>query len=151
MKALYRFAAVWLFLCLLSCLAWLIEKPAFRVREILVDRITAEDLRITLKVEAENPNRFDLTLTALNYTLTLDQREAGKGTLATEVRLPASTQSMVDLPVTARLGPAGGLLKSLFSSGESTCRIDGSARISTAFGSIEIPFSGTGSFRLKKP
>ena len=116
---------------------------------VLLDKV--EESRQNKEVDDENTNRLDLTLTALNYTLTLDQREAGKGTLATEVRLPASTQSMVDLPVTARLGPAGGLLKSLFSSGESTCRIDGSARISTAFGSIEVPFSGTGSFRLKKP
>jgi LEA14-like dessication related protein len=151
MKALYRFAAAWLLLCLLSCLAWLIEKPTFHVKEILVDQISAGDLRITLKVEADNPNRFDLTLTALDYTFTLDQREVGKGTLLTEAKLPASAKSMIDLPVTARLSPAGGLLKSLFSARESTYRIYGTARISTAFGSREVPFSGTGSFRLKKP
>jgi LEA14-like dessication related protein len=151
MKALYRIAIVGLLFCLLACLAWLMEKPSFNVKEILVDQISGGDLRITLKVEADNPNRFDLTLTALTYTFTLDQRQVAKGALATEVHLPASARSMIDLPVTAHLSPTGGLLKSIFSARESTYKIEGTAHVSTAFGGTEVPFSGSGSFRLKKP
>jgi LEA14-like dessication related protein len=150
MKTAYSVAAAGLLLLLLSCLSWLIEKPTFSVKEILVDQISSGDLHITLKIEAENPNRFDLTMTALDYTFFLDHREVGKGSLAKEVILPASARSTVELPVTARLGPTGGLLKSFFSARESVYKIEGTARVSTTLGSTTIPFSRTGSFRLKK-
>ncbi len=150
MKTAYSVAAAGLLFLLFSCLAWWIEKPTFSVKEILVDQISSGDLHITLKVEAENPNRFDLTMTALDYTFFLDHREVGRGSLAQEVKLPASSKSTVELPVTARLSPTGGLLKSIFSARESGYKIEGTARVSTTIGSTAIPFTGTGSFRLKK-
>ncbi len=151
MKALYRIAAAGLLLCLLSCLSWWIEKPAFRLQEVVVDHISAGDLRMTLKVEAENPNRFDLTITSLDYTFTIDRHQVGKGSLTTEVRLPASAKSIVDIPLSVRLGPAGGLLKSIFSGRESVYGIEGTARIHTLIGSTTVPFSATGTFRPKRP
>ena len=150
MKTLCRVAAAGLFLLLISCLSWWIEKPALSVKEILVDQISSGDLHITLKVEAENPNRFDLTMTALDYTFSLDNREVGRGSLAQEVKLPASAKSTVELPVTARLSPTGGLLKSIFSARESVYKIEGTARVSTAIGATTFPFTRTGSFKLKK-
>ncbi len=150
MKTLSRAAAAGLLLLLVSCLSWWIEKPILSVREIRVDQISPGDLHITLKVEAENPNRFDLKLTALDYTFYLDQREVGRGSLAEEISLPASSKSAVELPVTARLSPTGGLLKSVFSARDSVYKIVGTARVSTTLGSTTFPFSRTGSFRLKK-
>jgi LEA14-like dessication related protein len=150
MKTLCRIAAAGLLLLLISCLSWLIEKPALGVKEILVDQISSGDLHITLKIEAENPNRFDLTITALDYTFFLDHREVGKGSLANEVLLPASARSTVELPITARLSPTGGLLKSIFSARESVYKIEGTARVSTAIGGTTFPFTRTGSFKLKK-
>ncbi|MCX5834551.1 MAG: LEA type 2 family protein [Deltaproteobacteria bacterium] len=151
MKTLCRVATAVFLLFLISCLSWWIEKPALSVKEILVDQISSGNLRITLKVEAENPNRFDLTMTALDYTFFLNNREVGRGSLAQEVKLPASAKSTVELPVTARLSPTGGLLKSIFSARESVYKIEGTARVSTALGSTTFPFTRTGSFKLKKP
>jgi LEA14-like dessication related protein len=150
MKTLRKVAACGLFLCLISCLSWWIEKPALSVKEIRVDQISSGDLHITLKVEAENPNRFDLTMTALDYTFSLDHREVGRGSLAQEVSLPALSKSTVELPVTARLSPTGGLLKTIFSARETVYKIEGTARVSTAIGGTTFPFTKTGSFRLKK-
>ena len=150
MKTLCRVAAAGLCLLPISSLSWWIEKPALSVKEILVDQISSGDLHITLKVEAENPNRFDLTMTALDYTFSLDNREVGRGSLAQEVKLPASAKSTVELPVTARLSPTGGLLKSIFSARESVYKIEGTARVSTAIGATTFPFTRTGSFKLKK-
>jgi len=150
MKTLCRVATAGLCLLLVSCLSWWIEKPALSVKEILVDQISSGDLHITLKVEAENPNRFDLTMTALDYTFSLDNREVGRGSLAQEVKLPASAKSTVELPVSARLSPTGGLLKSIFSARESVYKIEGTARVSTAIGATTFPFTRTGSFKLKK-
>jgi len=151
MKTLCRVAAAGLCLLLISCLSWWIDKPVFSVKEILVDQISSGNLHITLKVEAENPNRFDLTMTALDYTFFLDNREVGRGSLAQEVNLPASAKSTVELPVTARLSPTGGLLKSIFSARESAYKIEGTARVSTALGGTAFSFTRTGSFKLKKP
>jgi LEA14-like dessication related protein len=151
MKTLCRVIAAGLFLLLISCLSWWIEKPALSVKEIRVDQTSSRDLHITLTVEAENPNRFDLTMTALDYTFFLDQREVGRGSLAQEVRIPASSKSTVELPLTARLSPTGGFLKSIFSARESVYKIEGTARVTTAIGGTTFPFSRTGSFRLKKP
>jgi LEA14-like dessication related protein len=151
MKTLCRVASAGLLLLLISCLSWWIEKPVISVKEIGVDQISSSgNLHITLKVEAENPNRFDLTMTALDYTFFLDHRELGKGSLAREVRLPASSKSTVELPVTVRLSPTGGLLKSIFSARESVYKIEGTARVGTTIGSTTFPFTRTGSFSLKK-
>ena len=150
MKILSRLAAYGLLLLLVSCLSWWIGKPVLTVKEICLDQISSGDLHITIKVEAENPNRIDLTMTALDYTFTLDHREVGRGSLAREVSLPASSKSTVELPLTARLSPTGGILKAIFSARESVYKMEGTARISTAFGSTTIPFSSTGHFKLKK-
>jgi len=150
MKTLSRAAAAGLLLLLVSCLSWWIEKPVLTVKEIRVDQISSGDFHITIKVEAENLNRFDLTMTALDYTFSLDNREVGRGSLAREVSLPASSKSTVELPLAARLSTTGGLLKAIFSARQSIYKIEGTARVTTAIGGTTFPFSRTGSFSLKK-
>ena len=150
MRSRSKISVMGLLLCLVSCLAWFFEKPTFAVLEIRVDQISPVDLRLTLVTSVENPNRFDVTITSLDCTLTFNDQEIGRGSLSEEVTLQAKAASTVSVPLTARLHQSAGLLKTFFSGRQGLYKIEGEARLKTPLGDRTFPFSRSGSTGVKK-
>ena len=55
-------------LFLASCLGWILEKPSFALREIIVTPRSLMEMSLLLGLDVQNPNRFDLTLKSFEYT-----------------------------------------------------------------------------------
>ena len=145
-RAAFLFSLVFL---LVSCLDWILEKPTFIIREIILSprNFTEMDLRIGL--EAQNPNRFDLTLRSFEYTVYLNREEVGGGRMEKEVRIPSLSVTRLEIPLVAKFRNFSGSLKAIITGEDLPYRIEGKADVKTVFGSLHFPFSKEGRINLK--
>lgn len=127
-----------------SCLSWFLEKPSIIVREIILSPRSLMEMNLLLGIEVQNPNRFDLTLTSFEYTVYLNNEETGSGRLEKEILVPASSTTRVQVPVAATFKNLGGSLKTIITGDDLPYKIEGTAGIKTAFGSLSFPLSKEG-------
>jgi LEA14-like dessication related protein len=136
-------------MCLVSCLNWVMEKPSFVLREIILSPSSLTEVNLLLGLDVQNPNRFDLTLKSLEYVVFLDNEEIGTGRLEKEILVPASSTTQVQVSVAARFKDLGGSLKAIINGNDLPYKIDGKATVKTVFGSSYFPFSKDGRINLK--
>ena len=79
------------------------EPPTFKPISGRVTAITADGLDIEAKVEAYNPNDFDIPVESCTATVTLDHKyNVGTVTMPRPVTLPAQKKKLVDLPISLK-------------------------------------------------
>jgi len=132
--------------CLLlsSCLGWLWEEPSIVVREVHVQPLSLKEIHLQLGLDVRNPNRFDLTIASLEYTVYLNQEKIGNGVLAREVLIPKMTTTRVRVPVEAQFLDWNKCLKTVMTARGMPYQIEGKAMVKTLFGHLEFPFSKSG-------
>lgn len=137
-------------LTLPSCLNWFLEKPTFTLKEVAVTRISPTDINFLFGIEVQNPNSFDLTLRALEYTVYFNEREVGKGRLEKEVRIAKASSTMARVPLQADFKSLGDPLGLVLAGKDLHYKIEGAAIVKAKLGTSTIPFSKSGEIRLKK-
>ena len=131
-------------ICLVSCLDWVMEKPSFVVREIILSPSSLTEANLLIGLDVQNPNRFDLTLKSFEYVLFLDNKEIGTGRLEKEILVPSSSTTQVQVSVVAKFKDLGGSLETIIAGHDLPYKIEGKASIKTTFGSRDFPFSKDG-------
>jgi len=134
---------------LMSCLSWIVEKPSFVLRGVILSPRSATEMNLLLGLDVQNPNRFELTLKSFEYTFYLKNEEIGSGRLEKELLIPSSSTTQVQIPVAAKFKDLGGILKAIFTGDELPYKIAGKADVGMAFGSFNFPFSKEGRINLK--
>lgn len=132
---------------LMSCLGWVLEKPSFVLREILLSPRSFTEMDLLLGLDVENPNRFDLTLKSFEYTVYLNNEEIGQGRLEKEILIPSKSITRVQAPIAASFKNLGASLKSLIAGvvgKDVSYKIEGKTNVKTFFGSYNFPFSKEG-------
>jgi LEA14-like dessication related protein len=133
---------------LVSCLSWVLEKPSFVLREIILSPRSFTEMSLLLGLEVQNPNRLDLTLQSFEYTVYLNNEEIGNGRLEKDILIPSSSITRLQVPVVAKFKDLGGSLKTIITGGDLPYKIEGKADVKTAFGSLYFPFSKEGRINL---
>ena len=131
-------------ICLVSCLNWIMEKPSFVLREIILSPSSLTEVNLLLGLDVQNPNRFDLTLKSFEYVVFLNNEEIGTGRLEKEIFVPSSSTTQVQVPVVAKFKDLGGSLRAIITGNDLPYKIEGKASVKTAFGSRDFPFSKDG-------
>ncbi len=131
-------------ICLVSCLNWIMEKPSFVLREIILSPSSLTEVNLLLALDVQNPNRFDLTLKSFEYVVFLNNEEIGTGRLEKEIFVPSSSTTQVQVPVVAKFKDLGGSLRAIITGNDLPYKIEGKASVKTAFGSRYFPFSKDG-------
>jgi LEA14-like dessication related protein len=131
-------------ICLVSCLSWIMEKPSFVLREIILSPSSLTEVNLLLGLDVQNPNRFDLTLKSFEYVVFLNNEEIGTGRLEKEILVPSSSTTQVQVPVAAKFKDLGGSLMAIITGNDLPYKIEGKASVKTAFGSRDFPFSKDG-------
>lgn len=134
-------------ICLVSCLNWIMEKPSFVLREIILSPSSLTDVNLLLGLDVKNPNRFDLTFKSFEYVVFLNNEEIGTGRLEKEILVPSSSTTQVQVSVAAKFKDLGGSLKTIITGNDLPYKIEGKASVKTAFGSRDFPFSKDGSIK----
>ncbi len=137
-------------LMIAGCAGLIFEEPTITLREIHVRQISLSDASLLFVAEIQNPNRYDLRLKSLTYTVYLNERETGSGSLQKEITVPASSSTPVEIPVSARFGSLGEIAKLYISGGELPYRIEGKALVKAGLFDRSFPFSRTGTLTSKK-
>jgi LEA14-like dessication related protein len=133
-----------------GCAGLFFEEPTITLKEIHVRQISLTDASLVFVAEIQNPNTYELRLKSLDYTVHLSGREAGGGSLQKEVSIPASSSAPVEIPITARFGSLGGIVKMYVSGQELPYRIEGKALVKAGLFDRTFPFSRTGTLSPKK-
>ena len=136
-------------ICLVSCLSWIMEKPSFVLREIILSPSSLTEANLLIGLDVQNPNRFDLTLKSFEYVLFLDNEEIGTGRLEKEILVPSSSTTQVQVSVVAKFKDLGGSLKTIITGHDLPYKIEGKASIETTFGSRDFPLSKDGRINQK--
>ncbi len=134
-------------LFLVSCLGWILEKPSFVLREIILSPRSLIEMSLLLSLDVQNPNRFDLKLTSFEYTVYLNNEEIGNGRLEKELLIPSSSITRVQAPVAANFKNLAESLKSVISglAGKDVAyKIEGKVNVKALYGSFNFPFSQEG-------
>jgi LEA14-like dessication related protein len=144
-----------LFLCafsifLMSCLNWILDKPSFVLRGVSISPRSFTEMNLLIDLDVQNPNRFDLTLKSFECTIYFKNEEIGKGRLGNELLIPSSSTTQIQVPIDAKFKDLGGSLKAILTGGDLPYKIEGKADVSTAFGSLNFPFSKDGPINLGK-
>jgi LEA14-like dessication related protein len=135
---------------LAGCAGLFFEEPVITLKEIHVQQLSLTDASLVFVAEIQNPNGYELRLKSLDYTVHLGGREAGGGSLEKEVAVPASSSAPVEIPVTARFGSLGGVVKLYLTGRELPYRIEGKALVKAGIFDRTFPFSRTGVLSPKK-
>jgi LEA14-like dessication related protein len=131
-------------LMIAGCVGLFFEEPTVTLREIHVRQISLTDASLIFVAEIQNPNGYDLRLKSFNYTIYLNDRETGSGSLQKEISVPASSTAQVEIPVSARFGSLGIIGRMYVSGGELPYRIEGQALVKAGLFDRTFPFSRTG-------
>ena len=132
-----------------SCLSWIVERPSFVLREVILSPHSLTDMDLILGIEMQNPNRFDLTLKSFEYSVYFNNEEIGNGRLEKEFLIPSASTTRVRIPVAAKFKDLGGGLKTIIAGNDIVYKIEGKTYVETKFGSFNFLFSKEGRINLK--
>ena len=124
------------------------EKPSFVLRGVILSPRSFTEMNLLIGLDVQNPNRFDLTLKSFECTLYLKNEETGKGRLENELLIPSSSTTRIQVPIDVKFKDLGGNLKAILTGGDLPYKIEGTADVRTAFGSLHFPFSREGPIHL---
>jgi LEA14-like dessication related protein len=133
-----------------ACLSWFLEKPTFTLKEVAVTRISFTDINFLFGIEVQNPNSFDLTLRALEYTVYFNDREVGRGRLEKEARITKASPTLVQVPLRADFKSLGDPVGLILAGKDLKYKIEGVAVLKAILGTATIPFSKSGEIRIRK-
>jgi LEA14-like dessication related protein len=136
-------------LMIAGCAGLIFEEPTITLREIHVRQISLSDASLVFIAEIKNPNGYGLRLKSFTYTVYLNDRETGSGSLQNEISVPASSTARVEIPVSARFGSLGVIAKVYVASQEVPYRIEGKALVKAGLFDRSFPFSRTGTLTSK--
>lgn len=146
--------AVALFVALSHCsllskqLASSFEQPTLEFDAVEVDDVSLRGLDLTLQFRVTNPNRIDLSLADVDYTLHVEGQKVAAIRPKSGLKLPG--QSTVILPFKTRLeySQLAPVARALWNKGSAQFRADGVIGIQTPIGLLELPFSREGTFNV---
>ncbi len=95
---------VLLFVALSACSTLPINDPlppTVSVDQIRLGKFTLRNQEVNLRLKVENPNRFDLPLQLLSFTVNVEGDELAKGLSDQAVTIPASGEALLDISLSS--------------------------------------------------
>ncbi len=131
----------------------LIRPPQFRVKQLAIDRLNWQGARLLLRLEVENPNRFPLTLSRLNYQVQFQEQAIANGQTGQRFRAGARQRTVIEIPLELNFLKLGQSLYRLLTSEQPIpLRVQGAATLTTPLPLLQhtaLPFNLQTQIKLK--
>ena len=137
-------------LSLPSCMSWFLKQPTFVLKEVSITRFSLAEVHFLFGIEVQNPNSFDLNLLVLEYTISFNEREVGRGRIDKEVLIAKGSSTLVQVPLQTDLKNLGDPLRLVLGGQDLKYKIDGAVVIKARLGTATYPFSKSGEFKIKR-
>jgi LEA14-like dessication related protein len=110
-----------------------------------VTGISTSGLDVAAKLEAYNPNDFDISVKSFTATVTLDhQYTIGTVTIAHAVELPAKKKKVFEVPISVKWNDVAALAPLALSNRDVPFDAEGKVKVSAASLDVELPFKVSG-------
>jgi LEA14-like dessication related protein len=127
-----------------SCFGGLFQKPSLTLRGMPLKPRSVAELKLLVDIDVHNPNGFDLSVKALQYTVYLDRHVLGGGRLEDDFLVPSSAVTAVQVPVILKLADLSSVLICIMAGKDIPYRIEGHVEVGSFLGSRTILFSKEG-------
>jgi LEA14-like dessication related protein len=117
--------------------------PEVALESIAAMGVGAAGALARVRLSVSNPNGYDLAVQSLDYTITIDDRRLGAGSLAHPVTLVANAQTPVDVDIVTDLAVLGNALDRALRRGALPYRLEGAIVLA---GGLRLPFLRRGDF-----
>lgn len=125
----------------------LLKDPEVKVIDFNITNVTLEDVSINVKMNIKNPNPIPINLDQVTYALKFSGKDVTEGTFTDGVKVPASGENNVTVPLKFKYSSLNSLVSSLLSNTfTKEYEINGSAKM----GIFNIPFSDKGEVKFNK-
>lgn len=124
----------------------LLKDPEVEVVSVGLDEVTASAISLRLKLNVKNPNAIPLNIERVTYALNFDGEKVTDGTVKDGIKIPASGENTVEIPLTFGFNSVGNVVKGLFTKEYTKpYKLSGTAQI----GIFAIPFNKEGELKLR--
>lgn len=121
------------------------EPPTVRPISGRVSSISPSGITVDAKLEAENPNDFELGVRSFTATIVLDGKyNIGTVTSPHALKLPAKKKKQFDVPISLRWNDVGSLAPLALSNRDVPYEASGKVKVSVESVELEVPFTVTG-------
>ncbi|MEO7329503.1 MAG: LEA type 2 family protein [Minicystis sp.] len=139
MKAPALLVAVSLALSLVACASP--DPPKLTPVSVALTGISAASMDVNVKLDAENPNRIDLSARSVTAKLTLDGKiDVGTFKVVTPIKLPAQKTTRIDVPLSAKWSELATVISLGAQSRDVPYDIDGTVEMGGDTFHVEVPF-----------
>lgn len=132
-----RTAALTFALSLVACSP---EPPRLTPQSSEVTGVSSQGLGLRVHLNANNPNRVDLTVQSVDVRVTLAARDLGRSVLNDRTRLPAGRDVALSLDLNAPWGDLPGLLMVTALNENVPYQLDGTVRVGGERVQLQVPF-----------
>lgn len=153
MNSLLRHS-LWLWILFLAgCAAVLprVNPPYVSLSDLRVTNIGVFEQRYTMKLRIQNPNDFKLPITGMDFTVSFNDIEFGRGVSRQNVTVPAYGEAQINVDMVSNLGRLVDQLKELELGGGAGLRYRLVGGLSVANRTDKIPFEYFGEVGRKQP
>jgi LEA14-like dessication related protein len=121
------------------------EPPTVRPISGKLVSISPTGMTVEAKLEATNPNDFELSVKSFTATVTLDHaHNIGTVTSPHAVTLPAKKKKQIDVPITLKWNDVAALAPLALSNRDVPWEAEGTVKIGADVMDVELPFKVSG-------
>ena len=120
------------------------EPPTITVKEGKITSIDLQGMRVLVRVEATNKNKFDLTISSFEGKLKLDGKDMGNVSLVSPVKLATGDKTPLDVPLALTWNDVGGIAQLAAAGRDLPYDLDGTAAVGGEKLSVKVPFKVKG-------
>ena len=117
-----------------------VKSMKFTVDKVDLERLDNKGAKGIVHLKVENSSWLSATVTKIDYTLLINDKELGSGTSEGNFRIEKESTSSIDLPVDVTFKDISGVLLSLVTRGKMEYQIKGVATFSTFAGGVQYHF-----------
>lgn len=121
------------------------EPPGVSVQDVSFERFSWQGGEAVFTLQLSNPNSFALPLTGVDYALSLNGVEVGKGSREQSLQIPAKQSRSVEFPLRLSFVNMASVLPGLMRQGTMQYQLRGAVHLPL----FNIPFTRSGSTRLR--
>jgi LEA14-like dessication related protein len=122
------------------------EEPVVTVHDVSLRGVGLTGGSVDIRLNVYNPNNFRIDGTQLTYRLWVDTIPFGSGTTTENFVVSSNDSTVVTLPLDFSWQGVGTVGRTVLNTGTVPYRVAGDIRVSSAVGSITVPYDRTGRF-----
>lgn len=121
------------------------EPPTITPISGRVTQITSSGIHVEAKLEAHNPNSFEIGVKSATATIVLDgKHNIGTVTTPHAIKLPAKKKKIIDIPIALNWSNVASLAPLAMSNRDIPYEASGKVKVSAESIELELPFTVTG-------